>query len=130
MAVGVGGMIVSGFLVGPLVRALGERRALLLGLACGALGFALQAWAPSRLWFWAGVPLVNLWSINGPAMQSLMVARVDASAQGQLQGEIQGQLQGQLQRLLTHPDDKVSAITEAQQREMIGHGASRTSNRS
>jgi DHA1 family tetracycline resistance protein-like MFS transporter len=89
MAVGVGGMIVSGFLVGPLVRALGERRALLLGLACGALGFALQAWAPSRLWFWAGVPLVNLWSINGPAMQSLMVARVDASAQGQLQGALQ-----------------------------------------
>jgi DHA1 family tetracycline resistance protein-like MFS transporter len=89
MAVGVGGMIVSGLLVGPLVRVLGERRALLLGLACGTLGFGLQAFAPSRLWFWAGIPFVNLWSLNGPAMQSLMVARVDASMQGQLQGALQ-----------------------------------------
>ncbi len=89
MAVGIGGVIVSGLLVGPLVRALGERKALLLGLGCGALGFGLQAWAPSALWFWAGVPLINLWSINGPAMQSLMVAGVDASAQGQLQGALQ-----------------------------------------
>jgi DHA1 family tetracycline resistance protein-like MFS transporter len=89
MAVGIGGVIVSALLVGPLVRSLGERRALLLGLACGALGFGLQAWAPSAPWFWAGVPLVNLWSICGPAMQSLMVARVDPSAQGQLQGALQ-----------------------------------------
>jgi DHA1 family tetracycline resistance protein-like MFS transporter len=89
VAVGIGGVVVSGLLVGPLVRVLGERKALLLGLACGALGFGLQAAAPSALWFWAGVPLINLWSINGPAMQSLMVARVDASAQGQLQGALQ-----------------------------------------
>jgi DHA1 family tetracycline resistance protein-like MFS transporter len=89
MAVGIGGVIVSGLLVGPLVRALGERRALLLGLGAGALGFGLQAWAPSGVWFWLGVPFVNLWSINGPAMQSLMVARVDPTAQGQLQGALQ-----------------------------------------
>jgi DHA1 family tetracycline resistance protein-like MFS transporter len=89
MAVGVGGVLVSGLLVGPLVRGLGERGALLLGLACGALGFGLQAFAPSALWFWAGIPLINLWSINGPAMQSLMVASVDATAQGQLQGALQ-----------------------------------------
>jgi DHA1 family tetracycline resistance protein-like MFS transporter len=89
VAVGIGGVIVSGFLVGPLVRVLGERNALLLGLGAGALGFGLQAFAPTALWFWAGVPLVNLWSINGPAMQSLMVARVDPSLQGQLQGALQ-----------------------------------------
>lgn len=89
MAVGIGGVLVSAVLVGPLVKALGERRALLFGLACGAVGFGLQAWAPSAPWFWAGVPLINLWSINGPAMQSLMVARVAPSAQGQLQGALQ-----------------------------------------
>jgi DHA1 family tetracycline resistance protein-like MFS transporter len=89
MAVGIGGVIVSGLLVGPLVRVLGERNALLLGLGSGALGFGLQAWAPSALWFWAGVPLINLWSINGPAMQSLMVSCVAPSAQGQLQGALQ-----------------------------------------
>jgi DHA1 family tetracycline resistance protein-like MFS transporter len=89
MAVGVGGLLVSGFLVGPIVRWLGERRALLLGLASGAVGFGLQAFAPSAIWFWVGVPFVNLWSINGPAMQSLMVGAVDPSAQGQLQGALQ-----------------------------------------
>ena len=89
MAVGVGGVLVSGVLVGPLVRGLGERRALLLGLASGALGFGLQGFAPSAGWFWAGIPFVNLWSVNGPAMQSLMVARVDPSTQGQLQGALQ-----------------------------------------
>lgn len=82
-------MLVSGVLVGPRVRGLGERGALLLGLTCGALGFGLQAFAPSALWFWAGIPLINLWSINGPAMQSLMVARVAATEQGQLQGALQ-----------------------------------------
>jgi DHA1 family tetracycline resistance protein-like MFS transporter len=89
MAVGVGGVLVSGLLVGPLVRGLGERGALLLGLGAGALGFGLQGYAPSALWFWLGIPFVNLWSINGPAMQSLMVARVEPSAQGQLQGALQ-----------------------------------------
>jgi DHA1 family tetracycline resistance protein-like MFS transporter len=89
MAVGIGGLVVSGFLVGPIVKALGERRALVLGLASGVVGFGLQAFAPSALWFWAGIPFVNLWSINGPAMQSLMVARVDPARQGQLQGALQ-----------------------------------------
>ena len=35
------------------------------------------------------MPLINLWSLNGPAMQSLMVSCVDPSAQGQLQGALQ-----------------------------------------
>lgn len=35
------------------------------------------------------MPFVNPWSVDGPATQSLMVARVDASAQGQLQGALQ-----------------------------------------
>lgn len=90
VAVGIGGVLVSGVLVGPLVRRFGERRALLLGLASGTLGFGLQGWAPVAAWFWAGIPLVNLWSLYGPAMQGLMVPRVGPSEQGQLQGALQG----------------------------------------
>jgi DHA1 family tetracycline resistance protein-like MFS transporter len=90
MAVGIGGVLVSGVLVGPIVRRVGERRALLLGLASGTLGFGLQGWAPAAVWFWAGIPLINLWSLYGPAMQGLMVPRVGASEQGQLQGALQG----------------------------------------
>jgi DHA1 family tetracycline resistance protein-like MFS transporter len=89
VAIGVGGVVVSGFLVGPIVRRLGERRALLLGLSSGTIGFGLQGWAPTGAWFWAGIPFINLWAINGPALQSLMVARVDPSAQGRLQGALQ-----------------------------------------
>jgi DHA1 family tetracycline resistance protein-like MFS transporter len=89
MAVGVCSMIVSGGLVGPIVRRLGESGTLVLGLVAGVLGFALQAWAPSGAWFRAGIPLVGLWGIYGPALQGLMVAHVAASEQGQLQGALQ-----------------------------------------
>ena len=89
MVFGVFAMIVQGGLVGPLVARFGERRALLAGLACGALGFALQAWAPTPLWFRLAIPIVSLWGIYGAALQGLMVTRVDARHQGQLQGALQ-----------------------------------------
>jgi DHA1 family tetracycline resistance protein-like MFS transporter len=89
MAVGVCRMIVSGGLVGPIVARLGEARTLLLGLLAGALGFAVQAWAPSGSWFWLGIPLVGLWGVYGPALHGLMVEHVSASEQGQLQGALQ-----------------------------------------
>ena len=47
MAVGVCSMIVSGGLVGPIVKRLGESRTLIFGLVAGVLGFGLQASAPS-----------------------------------------------------------------------------------
>lgn len=51
----------------------------------GFLGFAL-AW---RGWmFLASIPLVALWGVAGPAIQSLMSRRVDHSSQGKLQGAI------------------------------------------
>src|SRR4029450_1177176 len=37
--VGICSMVVQGAAIGPIVRRLGERRALLLGFACGAIGF-------------------------------------------------------------------------------------------
>jgi len=89
MAVGVCSMIVSGGLVGPIVARLGEPRTLILGLVAGVAGFALQAWAPIGNWFRAGIPLVGLWSVYGPALQGLMVGHVAASEQGQLQGALQ-----------------------------------------
>ena len=39
--VGICAMVVQGAAIGPIVRRLGERRALLLGLACGAIGFLI-----------------------------------------------------------------------------------------
>lgn len=87
-AVGVASTIVSALLVGPTVKRLGERRALLVGLAFGVLGFAMYGWAPTGAWFLAGIPFISLWGIAGPAFQALMSRRVEPSAQGRLQGAL------------------------------------------
>jgi MFS transporter, DHA1 family, tetracycline resistance protein len=84
--VGVCSMIVQGLLIKPVVAALGERRALALGLAFGILGFAVYGFAPTGAWFLAGVPLLALWGFAGPSLQSLMTKHVSGSEQGKLQG--------------------------------------------
>jgi DHA1 family tetracycline resistance protein-like MFS transporter len=86
--VGVCAAIVSGALVGPIVKRFGERRSLLSGLIFGTLGFAGFA-AASRGWnLLAMVPFIALWGIAAPAIQSLMARHVDPSSQGKLQGAI------------------------------------------
>jgi MFS transporter, DHA1 family, tetracycline resistance protein len=77
---------VQGLLVGPLVRRLGPRRALIVGLLSGSAGMAIYALAPSGPWFWLGLPAAALWSLSSPSLQDLMTRRVSASEQGQLQG--------------------------------------------
>jgi len=91
--VGICSATVQGALVGPAVARLGERRALILGLACGAAGFAGFGLAPTAAWFWAFLPVFALWDIAGPALQALATRRVPPDRQGMLQGAI-GSLQG------------------------------------
>jgi len=86
--VGVFAAAVSGGLVGPYVKKFGERFSLLSGLVFGCLGFAGFALASRGSLLFAAVPLIALWGIAGPAMQSLMSQRVDPSSQGKLQGAI------------------------------------------
>jgi len=85
-AVGITAAVVQGVLVGPAVKRLGERRTLLFGLAMGAVGFAVYAFAPNGATFLLGVPIVGLCGLSGPAVQSLMSRLVDPSEQGELQG--------------------------------------------
>jgi len=84
--IGVCSVIVQGGLVRPVVRWLGERRALLSGLLCGSAGFAIYGLADSGAAFWFGIPFMSLWGLAGAAAQGLMTRRVGASEQGQLQG--------------------------------------------
>src|SRR5260221_6067371 len=84
--VGVGAMLVQGAAVGPIVKRLGERRALLLGMGCGALGFFIYGAAPTGLLFWLGIPVMSLWGIAGAAVQALTTQLVAPDQQGQLQG--------------------------------------------
>jgi DHA1 family tetracycline resistance protein-like MFS transporter len=84
--VGVCSMVVQGLAIGPLVRRFGERRALLLGLGCGAIGFLIYGAAPTGALFWVGIPVMALWGVSGAAMQALTTRRVAPDQQGQLQG--------------------------------------------
>ena len=86
--VGVCAAVVSGVLVGPFVKRFGERRSLLSGLLFGTLGFAGFALAARGWMILAVIPLIALWGIAAPAMQSLMARHVDPSSQGKLQGAI------------------------------------------
>jgi DHA1 family tetracycline resistance protein-like MFS transporter len=87
-AVGIGSIIVQGGLIGRIIQAIGERRTLLLGLACGTLGFTLYGFAASGPWFWAVVPIAALSGLSMPAAQALMTQRVDGHEQGRLQGAV------------------------------------------
>jgi DHA1 family tetracycline resistance protein-like MFS transporter len=84
--VGICAMAVQGAAIGPIVRRLGERRALLLGLGCGAIGFLIFGAAPSGPLFWIGIPVMALWGVAGAATQALMTQLVAPDQQGQLQG--------------------------------------------
>lgn len=88
MGVGACAVVVQGGLVKPLVRMLGERKALGLGLLFGAAGFAIYGLAPSGIWFLAGVPVMSLWGIANPSAQGIMTHLVDPKEQGQLQGAL------------------------------------------
>lgn len=84
--VGASAMVVQGGLVGPLVRILGEKRALLTGLGCGVVSFLMMAYAPTGWWFLASIPVMSLWGIAGPATMALMSREVGPGEQGKLQG--------------------------------------------
>ena len=86
--VGVCAALVSGVLVGPIVKRFGERRCLLCGLFFGILGFSGFALANRGWIILVVIPLIALWGIAAPAMQSLMSRHVDPSSQGRLQGAI------------------------------------------
>lgn len=84
--VGICAMLVQGAGIGPIIRVFGERRALLLGLVCGAAGFLVFAVAPTGPLSWLGIPVMSLWGVSGAAIQSLMTKQVAPDRQGQLQG--------------------------------------------
>jgi len=84
--VGICAMAVQGLAIGPIVRRLGERRALVLGLGCGAAGFLILGTAPTGPLSWLGIPVMALWGVSGAALQALTTQLVTPEQQGQLQG--------------------------------------------
>jgi len=86
--VGVLAAIVQGGLIKKIVGWLGERKALLFGLAFGTVGFVLYGLAPTGWLFWLAMPVAALWGVANPAAQAIMSRQVDPREQGRLQGAV------------------------------------------
>jgi len=86
--VGVLSVIVNALLVKRAVAAFGERRALLLGLACGFAGFTIYGVAPTGMAFLMGMPVMALWALAMPSTQALVTRQVGPEAQGRIQGAL------------------------------------------
>ena len=87
-AVGVCSVIVQGGLVGRIVHAIGERRALLLGLSCGMLGFGIYGFADHGWMFLVGIPISAIWGLAAPSTQALITRQVGPEVQGRIQGAL------------------------------------------
>jgi DHA1 family tetracycline resistance protein-like MFS transporter len=92
-ATGAASIVVQGGLVGPVVKYLGARRSLVVGLLFGITGFLIFAVGPTATSVWIAIPVGALWGFYGPAAQTLMTQQVSPSQQGQLQGAL-GSLMG------------------------------------
>ncbi len=85
-AVGVLTAVVQAGLTGMIVKQVGERKAMFIGLGCGTVAFIGYALAPVWWVFVAFLPIGALWGLAGPNIQALMTAKVDPKEQGTLQG--------------------------------------------
>jgi DHA1 family tetracycline resistance protein-like MFS transporter len=86
--VGVLSALVQAVLVRRVIPLIGERRALLTGFGFAVLGFIGYGWAPTGTWLWTVMPLLALWGLAGPSLQSLMTRQIDPTEQGRLQGAV------------------------------------------
>ena len=86
LCTGAVSMVVQTLVVGRVVKAVGERGALLIGLASEAAAFTVYAFAPTERLFLLGILAGALSALIGPGIQSLMSRRVPANEQGRLQG--------------------------------------------
>lgn len=86
LATGIAGVIVQSLLVGPIVKQVGERNAVLIGALAGMAGFAWYATAPTGTLYLLAVPVFAFTGLLMPGLQGLMTRRVSPQQQGQLQG--------------------------------------------
>ncbi len=84
--VGVCNIAVQAGLVKPLIKRVGERRTLYLGLLMGMAGFLWYGLAPRGDVFLLGVLVFAFIGLVQPALQSLMTRQVSPAEQGRLQG--------------------------------------------
>ena len=86
--VGAASLVVNGFLVGRVVKRIGEYNALLAGLGFGIISELLFAFAPTTWLFLATLPIYSLTGLIGAPLQSIASREVQPNEQGQLQGAL------------------------------------------
>ncbi|HEY0183308.1 MAG TPA: MFS transporter, partial [Rhodopila sp.] len=83
---GVCQTLVQALLPGPATKLLGDRGAVLVGIACSCVALVLMAFTNQSWVVFAIMPLFALTGIGTPALQALATRQVDATRQGQFQG--------------------------------------------
>ncbi len=83
---GVLDILIQAVLVGPMVKKIGDRATMIIGLLGGGAGLTLIGLAPDVTTFIAGVVVTASWGLAMPTSQALMTRLVSESEQGQLQG--------------------------------------------
>jgi DHA1 family tetracycline resistance protein-like MFS transporter len=86
VATGLTQILMQTLVVGRVVKAVGERGALLMGLVSATLAFLAYGLAATPFWFFVGVPAGAMGALIMPGLQSLMSRRVAGNEQGRLQG--------------------------------------------
>lgn len=85
---GIGIAVVQGLLMRPILRRIGERSAVVLGLSIDVLAFLTLGFVTNGWIALALTPLTALGSIAGPALQGIMSRAANDNQQGELQGLI------------------------------------------
>ncbi|WP_298328531.1 TCR/Tet family MFS transporter [Asticcacaulis sp.] len=81
-------VIVQGGLTGMVVKRIGEKATLVIGLLCGVVGFMSYGYHTDWRVFLITIPIMSCWGMTNAALQSLMTTRVGTSDQGLLQGAV------------------------------------------
>ncbi|EHU1440122.1 tetracycline resistance MFS efflux pump [Acinetobacter baumannii] len=87
-AFGLCQMLVQALIPSHASRLLGNRNAVLIGIACSCLALAVMAFAQSGWMIFAIMPIFALGSMGTPSLQALASQKVSAEQQGQFQGVI------------------------------------------
>jgi DHA1 family tetracycline resistance protein-like MFS transporter len=90
---GVGSTLTSAFLIGPIVKRVGERNAMILGISLAATSALVVAFAYTGAIFFLSIPIASLGGLSSPSLMAIASRQASESEQGRLQGAL-GSLQG------------------------------------
>lgn len=85
---GVSMAIVQGVLMRPILKFLGERNTVIVGMGIDVVAFIFLAFVADGMWALIMTPLTALGSMAGPAMQGIMSRTASDNQQGELQGAL------------------------------------------